>query len=122
MMAKSILISLISINFLVSQPQCNSTDRTVYAQLGERVKIECRCNETEGNLPQWKINDDSPKRYDELPSRLKVEDQNLVIQVSKQSDNGTSFQCVFDIPGSQEGSIILLLLNSTVKGMYITVA
>ena len=97
----------------MSQPQCNPTDMIQHAFLGEQVTIKCPCNETEGNLPQWKINGSRLLRYDELPSRLKVEDKDLVIQV-EQNDNGTTYKCVFNIPDSPAGGEVKLLVNSTV--------
>ena len=57
--------------------------------------IECLCNQTGRFVPHWKINRGQPLRQDELPPRHKITNQNLKISPVKQSDNGSTYQCVF---------------------------
>ena len=89
---------------------------TVNAEVNSTAIIECPCNQTGQVIPHWRINDDPPLRYDELsPRHTLIMNLNLRIFPVEQSDNGSTYQCVF-LPFGPVGIKIKIIINF--RGTY----
>ena len=99
----------------MTQPTCyphGSQSQITVVEVNSTAIIECLCNQTGGIVPYWKINRGQPLRQDELPSRHRIINQNLKISPVKQSDNGSTYQCIFfSSSGLISGPEIILVVN-----------
>ena len=85
---------------------------SVDAQINSTTIIECTCNQTGRLIPYWRINN-SLLRYDELPTRMSIIDDNLSIIPVIESDNGTIFQCIFFTPDFPTGTRTKLIVQES---------
>ena len=101
---------------------CYSDDSefvTVNTEVNSTAIIKCPCNQTGHMIPHWRINDGPPLRNDELSTRhMIVMSLNLRIFPVEQSDNGSTYQCVF-LPFGPVGIKIKLII--TPRGSYTTI-
>ena len=105
------------INFLHPVATCYSNGSelmTVNAHVNSTAIIECPCNQTGQVMPQWIINDGPPLMSNQLSSRHTVIIMSLNIRIFpvEQSDNGSTYQCVFQpLNFGPTGIKIKLIIN-----------
>ena len=104
-----------------SIPICsNQLTKKEYAQVSDRdFPIQCPCNQTNGKIPLWRINSSQPLTYDSinLPPRYRITGLRVLIEPVESIDNGTTFQCLFNLPNHFDsiGPITMLIVNSIGK-------